>query len=186
MKKVLGLEKDRKNVSEEKLNKYTKILSKMLNTKTVFTPDFRYQKEFDKFYEIIDENFPNIKSKAKHITFGSGCFLYLIEGKNAKRNIMLMSHHDVVEGSDTWVTNPFKSEIHGDKLIGRGAIDTKTSLFGELEAVEELLEEGYDFEGINLYIGSSNNEEVSGDGMIGVAKYFKDNNIHIDSILDEG
>lgn len=186
MKKVLELEKDRKNVSEEKLNKYTKILSKMLNTKTVFTPDFRYQKEFDKFYEIIDENFPNIKSKAKHITFGSGCFLYLIEGKNAKRNVMLMSHHDVVEGSDTRSTNPFKSEIHGDKLIGRGAIDTKTSLFGELEAVEELLEEGYCFEGINLYIGSSNNEEVSGDGMIEVAKYFKDNNIHIDTILDEG
>ena len=186
MKRVLGFEKDRKNVSEEKLNKYTKILSEMLNTKTVFTSDFRYQKEFDKFYELIDKNFPLIKEKATRMTFGSGCFLYLIKGKDATKNIMLMSHHDVVEGSDTWSTDPFKPTIKQDKVIARGSIDTKTPLFGELQAIEELLEEGFDFKGINLYIGSSNNEEVSGDGMVLVAKYFKENNIHIDTILDEG
>ena len=186
MKRVLGFEKDRKNVSEEKLNKYTKILSEMLNTKTVFTSDFRYQKEFDKFYELIDKNFPLIKEKATRMTFGSGCFLYLIKGKDATKNIMLMSHHDVVEGSDTWSTDPFKPTIKQDKVIARGSIDTKTPLFGELQAIEELLEEGFDFKGINLYIGSSNNEEVSGDGMVLVAKYFKENNIRIDTILDEG
>lgn len=186
MKRVLGFEKDRKNVSEEKLNKYTKILSEMLNTKTVFTSDFRYEKEFDKFYELIDKNFPLIKEKATRMTFGSGCFLYLIKGKDATKNIMLMSHHDVVEGSDTWSTDPFKPTIKQDKVIARGSIDTKTPLFGELQAIEELLEEGFDFKGINLYIGSSNNEAVSGDGMVLVAKYFKENNIHIDTILDEG
>ena len=186
MKKVLGVEKDRKNVSEEKLNKYTKILSEMLNTKTVFTSDFRYQNEFDKFYKILDKNFPLIKMKATRLSFGSGCFLYLIKGKNASKNVMLMSHHDVVEASSLWKSEPFEAQIKVDKLFARGSIDTKTSLFGELQAVEELLEDGYDFEGINLYIGSSNNEEVSGDGMVLVAKYFKENNIHIDTILDEG
>lgn len=186
MKKKLALEKDRKEVDEIQTRKYTTILKEMIDAKTVFTSTFDNQKEFNKFYDVIDKNFPNIKNKAKRMTFGSGCFLYFIEGKNAKRNIMLMSHHDVVEGSDTWATEPFKSEIQGDKLIGRGTIDTKTPLFGELEAVEELLEDGFEFEGINLYIGSSNNEEVSGDGMVEVAKYFKENNIHIDTILDEG
>ena len=163
-----------------------KILSEMLNTKTVFTSDFRYQNEFDKFYKILDENFPLIKMKATRLSFGSGCFLYLIKGKNASKNVMLMSHHDVVEASSLWKSEPFEAQIKVDKLFARGSIDAKTSLFGELQAVGELLEDGYDFEGINLYIGSSNNEEVSGDGMVLVAKYFKENNIHIDTILDEG
>ena len=68
-----------------------------------------------------------------------------------------MSHHDVVEGDETWETDPFDAVEKDGALWGRGTIDTKTPLFAELMACEELLAEGYDFEGINVYIGSSNN-----------------------------
>ena len=39
---------------------------------------------------------------------------------------------------------------------------------------------------INLYIGSSNNEEVCGDGMVLATTYFKEHGIHFDVVLDEG
>ena len=39
---------------------------------------------------------------------------------------------------------------------------------------------------MNIYIGSSDNEEVSGDGMVLAADYFKKNGIHFDIVLDEG
>ena len=99
---------------------------------------------------------------------------------------MLMSHHDVVDGGEGWNTDPFVATQKEGYLFGRGTIDTKTPLFAELQACEELLFEGYEFDGINLYIGSSNNEEVGGDGMVLATEYFRTNGIHFDLVLDEG
>lgn len=183
---ILKSESERCSVPSEVNNEYVKKLSALINCKTVWTRDDVNKEEFEKFYKTVDELFPNISSKAKRLSFGGGCFVYVIEGKNAKKNIMLMSHHDVVEGSENWATDPFNANEKDGYLYGRGTIDTKTPLFAELQACEELLAEGYDFEGINLYIGSSNNEEVGGDGMVLATQYFKDNGIRFDVVLDEG
>lgn len=182
----LKSEAERKNVNSEKLNAYAHTLEQMINCKTVYYADNRNQAEYEKFYCVINENFPLINEKADHLTFGGGCFVYIIHGKDAKKNVMLMSHHDVVDGSEKWHTDPFKAEIKNGFMYGRGTIDTKTPLFAILQAVEELLNEGYDFSGINLYIGSSNNEEVGGDGIVLANEYFKKNNIKFEAVLDEG
>ncbi|MGN0535348.1 MAG: hypothetical protein ACI4IR_05025, partial [Eubacterium sp.] len=97
-KRVLAPEENRKNVSAQMLDDYTDTLSKMINCKTVFTHNNENQAEFDKFYKVIEERFPTLTEKAERLTFGSGCFVYIIRGKNAQKNIMLMSHHDVVDG----------------------------------------------------------------------------------------
>ena len=165
---------------------YVQKLSRMVNCKTVWTHDGRYEAEFRRFYTELEELFPNLTRKAKKLVFGGGCFFYVIEGKNATKNILLMSHHDVVEGSPQWKTDPFCAAEKDGWLYGRGTIDTKTPLFAELQAAEELLAEGYDFAGINLYIGSSNNEEVCGDGMVLATEYFKKEGIRFFAVLDEG
>ena len=108
----------------------------------------------------------------------------MIRGKDAKRNVMLMSHHDVVDGDEHWSTDPFVPVQKDGWLYGRGTIDTKTPLFAELQAAEELLAEGYEFEGLNLYIASSNNEELCGDGMVLAAEYFRKEGVHFDVVLD--
>ena len=185
-KRILSGEESRKSVSPEKNNEYALKLKKMIDCKTVFTRDGANKSEYEKFSSVIEENFPNIASKAEKLIFGSGCFVYVIKGRNAKKNIMLMSHHDVVEGDDAWDTDPFNAQIKDGAMWGRGTIDTKTPLFAELQACEELLSEGYDFEGINVYIGSSDNEEVCGDGMVLATRYFRENGIHFDVVLDEG
>ena len=177
---------ERKRVSAEQRDEYVRILSEMVGCKTVYTTSGENNAEYEKFYSVIEKNFPNVAKKAKRLTFGSGCFVYIIEGKNAKKNIMLMSHHDVVEAGEGWKSDAFTATVCDGYLYGRGTIDTKTPLFAELQAAEELLAEGYDFEGINLYIASSNNEEVAGDGMVLATEYFKQNAIHFDTVLDEG
>ena len=68
-------------------------------------------KEYEKLYSVIDKAFPNIREKAERLTFGKGCFVYIIKGKNAEKNIMLMSHHDVVEGCEGWESDPFAATI---------------------------------------------------------------------------
>ena len=180
------MKNERKGVCQQLNAEYVEKLSRMVNCKTVWTHDGRYDGEFQRFYEEMEVLFPNLTAKAKKLTFGGGCFFYVIEGKNATKNILLMSHHDVVEGSDAWQTDPFQAVQKDGWLYGRGTIDTKTPLFAELQAAEELLAEGYDFEGINLYIGSSNNEEVCGDGMVLATDYFKKEGIRFYAVVDEG
>lgn len=187
MSKVgLGKESERKNVSPDVLKIYIEKLTKMVNCKTVFTRDGENRAEFEKFYRVLEECFPLLHQRAERLVFGTGCFVFVIKGKNAKKNIMLMSHHDVVDGDDKWQTDPFCATEKDGALYGRGTIDTKTPLFAELQAAEELLSEGYELEGINLYIGSSDNEEVCGDGMVLATEYFKENGIYFDAVFDEG
>ena len=176
----------RKGVSPETNAAYVEKLSRMVACKTVWRYDGENDAQFRRFYQVIEELFPNIAAKARKLTFGSGCFVYVIEGKNAAKNIMLMSHHDVVDGSEDWQTAPIQPVEKDGWLYGRGTIDTKTPLFAELQAVEELLAEGYEFDGINLYIGSSNNEEVCGDGMILATEYFRNQGIRFYAVIDEG
>ena len=176
----------RKAAAPEINGEYVKKLSQMIGCKTVWTRTGENQAEFDRFYAVLETLFPNLSQKAKKLTFGGGCFFYVIEGKGAKQNILLMSHHDVVDGGDGWETDPFCATQKDGYLYGRGTIDTKTPLFAQLQAAEELLAEGYDFEGINLYIGSSHNEEVCGDGMVLATEYFRSQGIRFALVLDEG
>ena len=185
-KAILKSEAERKNVSAEQNREYVNKLSQIIACKTVWTRDGKNQAEFDRFYSTLEDLFPNLMRKAKKLTFGSGCFFCVIEGKAATKNILLMSHHDVVDGGDGWETDPFVATEKNGYLFGRGTIDTKTPLFAELQAAEELLAEGYAFDGVNLYIGSSNNEEVCGDGMVLATAYFKEQGIRFDTVLDEG
>ena len=182
----MTVQNQRKGVSPEVCAGYVEKLSQMIECKTVWRHDGGNHAEFQRFYGVIDGLFPNLAAKAKKLSFGGGCFVYVIEGRNAQKNVMLMSHHDVVDGSPDWQTDPFAPVQRDGYLYGRGTIDTKTPLFAELQAVEELLAEGYAFDGINLYIGSSNNEEVCGDGMVLATAYFRQQGIRFYAVVDEG
>ena len=179
-------ESARKNAAPEQNIRYAQALKQMIDCKTVWTEDGANKDAYSRFYQVVADLFPTLHRTAQRLTFGDGCFFYIIPGENAAKNILLMSHHDVVDGGEGWNTDPFTAIEKDGFLWGRGTIDTKTPLFAQLQAVEELLTQGYAFPGINLYIGSSHNEEVSGDGMVLAVEYFKQQSIWFDTILDEG
>lgn len=185
-KPVLPPEDNRKNATSQQNEKYCQTLKRMVDCKTVYTPTGENKAEYDRFYRVLEEEFPLLSARAEKLTFGGGCFVYVLRGTNTKKNVMLMSHHDVVDGGDGWNTDPFCATVKDGALYGRGTIDTKTPLFAQLQACEELLSEGFAFENISLYIGSSHNEEVSGDGMVLCAEYFRKEGTVFDVILDEG
>lgn len=186
MKQPLKSADCRRGVSDAQNKAYAKTLSDMVGCKTVWTASGENRAEYQRFYSIVDRAFPHIAAKAKKLTFGDGCFVYVIGGKAPRKNVMLMSHHDVVAGSPEWETDPFTATEKDGWLYGRGTIDTKTPLFAQLQACEELLAEGYAFDGLNLYIGSSHNEEVCGDGMVLATGYFREQGIRFHTVLDEG
>ena len=185
-KRTLLPQSSRKNVGPERNMQSAAVVKQMVDCNTVWQKDGENREEYQKFYQVVADSFPTLHSKSTRFTFGDGCFFYVIEGKHSHKNILLMSHHDVVDGGEGWDTDPFCAAVKDGALWGRGTVDTKTPLFAELQAAEELLSEGYDFDAMTLYIGSSHNEEVSGDGMVLAAEYFRRQGIRFDVILDEG
>ncbi|MBR6555499.1 MAG: M20/M25/M40 family metallo-hydrolase [Clostridia bacterium] len=185
-KRTLLPESARCNASSAQNAAYAATLKRMVDCKTVWTKTAENAAEYQRFYEVVAGSFPLLHTKAERLTFGDGCFFYILRGENANKNILLMSHHDVVDGGDGWESDPFDAVEKDGYLFGRGTIDTKTPLFAQLQAAEELLAGGYSFPGINLYIGSSHNEEVGGDGMVLAVEYFREKGIRFDMVVDEG
>lgn len=170
---------------EKEIRNYAERLSKMIKCKTVSVEGSYDDTEFQKLRETVKELFPLVHERSEKLTFSDDCWVYKIKGKDESRNIMLMSHHDVVEVSGEWEHDGFGGEIFDGKIWGRGTVDTKTPLFAEFSALEELLKEGFEMP-CNVYIGSSHNEELGGDGIPTALKYFLDKNITFEVILDEG
>ena len=100
-------EEKRKNLPPEVCRRYAGILKQMVDCKTVFTRDGANQAAFDRFYGVLENCFPTLTARAERLQFGSGCFIYVIRGRDAEKNVMLMSHHDVVDGGEGWDTDPF-------------------------------------------------------------------------------
>ncbi len=175
----------KKNVTEGKALQYAVNLGKMIRCETVCVEGCFDDTEFKKLRDVMNELFPLIHKNAEKMTFGDDCWVYKIKGADEKRNIMLMSHHDVVAVEGEWKYGGFCGEVYEGAVWGRGTVDTKTPLFAEFQALEELLSEGY-IPPCNVYIGSSHNEEIGGDGIPLALEYFKENNITFETILDEG
>ncbi len=171
--------------NDEQIMNYALRLQKMIQCKTVSVKDNFDDTEFAKLRSVMADLFPAVHKNAEKMTFGDDCWIYKIKGADETRNIMLMSHHDVVEVNGEWAHEGFSGEIVDGKIWGRGTVDTKTPLFAEFSAIEELLNEGFSFP-CNVWIGSSHNEELGGDGIPKANEYFKENGITFEVILDEG
>ena len=163
---------------------YAVRLQKMIACRTVSKKDSFEPAEFHKLRQVVEELFPLVHQKMERMIFGDDCWIYRLPGADQNRNIMLMSHHDVVDVTEPWDYDPY-GEICDGKLWGRGTVDTKTPLFAIFSALEELLEEGFQ-PPCNVYIGSSHNEEQAGDGIPKARDYFKTNGITFEVVLDEG
>lgn len=172
-------------VSEEKQREYALSLSEMIKCKTVSQKDSFQAEEFERLRRVMEELFPLVHSQCEKMIFSDDCWVFRLNGKNKSRNILLMSHHDVVAAEGEWLHPPFCGEIFDGALWGRGTVDTKTSLFGEFQALEELLREGFVPE-CNIFIASSHNEELGGDGIPLTLEYFKKEGISFEAVLDEG
>ena len=184
-RKARKLEGQHPTFTEEQLETYSKTFSRMLQPATVSVNDSYDDTEFAKLRAVVEDDFPLLHEKAERTILAEDCWLYKIPGKDPSRNIMLMSHHDVVPADDDWTMPAFEGIIKDGKVYGRGAADTKGSLCGILFAAEEMLRDGV-VPPVNFYILSSHNEELGGNGMAATLEYCKTNGITFEVILDEG
>jgi acetylornithine deacetylase len=81
----------------------------------------------------------------------------IISGKDSSTNLAFESHMDVVSTKGMTIP-PFEPEIHGNRLYGRGACDTKASMAGMLYAMKFLAGTGTQPSASIVFIGAVDEE----------------------------
>lgn len=164
---------------------YGAMLAKMIQQETISSRNQEDRSKFDAFHAVLKELFPHVHEICEKHVF-NGSLLYRWQGKGEGEPILLMSHHDVVEANGSWEHAAFSGDIdEKGRVWGRGAVDTKASLFCIFAAVEELIAEGY-VPNCDVYIASSCTEEWSGDGAPATVQYLEEQKIRLRMVLDEG
>lgn len=151
----------------------------------------RNEDEFFGFLDFIEDEYPLVHSRLEQTMFSDFTPLYFWEGSDPSLDpVLLMGHYDVVPVDstdlDAWQYEPFSGVMADGYIWGRGAVDNKINVMLLLETAEYLLENGYRPErGIYLLFG--HDEEIGGhDGAQVVSNYFRDQNIRLYYVLDEG
>ena len=159
-------------------------LSRMIQVDTVSQNDVDNSAKFRKFHAVLEELFPSVFKTCSIVKFNEAILLKW-KGKSDDGPIVLMSHQDVVEAAGEWKVPPFSGLISDDRVWGRGAVDTKSSLMCIFEALEELINEGFTPER-DIYISSSDGEEISGEGAKLAVDYLESKGVRPLLVLDEG
>lgn len=171
---------------QEVMDSYAEKLGDMIRVETVSKREDEDLSQFYAFHKELERLFPLLH---KHLekTVLQGTLVYRWPGKDpAKKPVLLMGHQDVVPASDEgWSVPAYSGAVKDGKVFGRGALDCKSTMFVELQAVEELLAEGF-VPSCDVYLEYAINEETGGDGAASAMRYLRDKGITFSVVLDEG
>lgn len=158
----------------------------MIRVPTVSKHEHEDLTEFYRFHEELEKLFPLIHQKLEK-TVLNGTLIYRWEGADKEKlPILFMGHQDVVPASDDgWSVPAYSGIVKEGNIYGRGAMDCKGTMYVEMQAVEELLEEGF-IPPCDVYLEYSINEETGGDGAAAAMRYLRSKGIRFAFVLDEG
>lgn len=172
--------------TQEQLDLCAKKLGDMVRVPTVSKAEHEDLSDFYRFHQVLEDLFPLIH-KTLEKTVLNGSLLYRWQGTDpSKLPVLLMGHQDVVPASDEgWTVPAYSGEVIDGNLYGRGALDCKSTMFVELQAVEELLAEGFT-PAMDVYLAFSINEETGGDGAAAIVRHLQAKDIRLAMAIDEG
>ncbi|MBP2377770.1 carboxypeptidase PM20D1 [Microbacterium phyllosphaerae] len=165
-------------------------LSQMIQLPTVSAElEERGPGPFEDFVTLIADLYPLVHEKLtleRHTDFGL-LFHWAGSGPASDGPVVLMAHYDVVpvDESDAWTHPPFAGVVSGGVVYGRGALDDKGPLIVVLEAVENLLADGF-VPARDVYLSFGGNEETYGRAAEEIARVLRDRGIVPWLVVDEG
>ena len=167
-------------------------LSEAIQFKTISYADkSKYDfEEFHKLHEYLFKTFPLLFSKATVEVINKGSLLIHLKGDSDLLPVLFMAHLDVVSivpnTEPDWVYPPFSGAIADGFVWGRGSLDTKCMVLGELEAIENLLANGF-INHRDIYFAYGHDEETAGGmGQYQISRLLKERGIRFEYVIDEG
>jgi len=146
---------------------------------------------FYRFRDFLKTTYPYTDSLLETTYINEFSVIIKWPGSNSTlKPVIVMGHIDVVpvpeENKDKWQAAPFGGEIKNGEIWGRGAIDDKISVIGNMEAVEHLLKSGFK-PTRTLYLCFGHDEEIGGiNGAIAIVSHLKAQGVEAEFVLDEG
>ncbi len=146
---------------------------------------------FKALHGYLATQFPLSHRALNRETVSELSLLYTWPGSEAGLDpLLLLAHLDVVppeSGTTTaWKHGPFSGDIADGYVWGRGALDDKSSVMAQMEAVELLLARGFKPRR-TIYLAFGHDEEVGGqDGSARIAELLLKLRVRPAMILDEG
>lgn len=146
-----------------------------------------YKEVFDGFLPLLKEIYPDLFSVVEAQLINEyGILLHWKSNNPSKKPLVLMAHYDVVsDEGQNWKYPAFEAQVHDGVIWGRGTIDNKCIFCAIFEAMENLIKEGFTPDR-DIYFVASNNEEVAGNTMPEIVKWFEEKGITPWFVLDEG
>ncbi|MEQ1756362.1 MAG: M20 family peptidase [Micropepsaceae bacterium] len=143
------------------------------------------------FRDWISATYPQFAKTATREIISEYSLLYTWQGTDPTlKPLLLMSHMDVVPvapGSEAnWKHDPFAGDIAEGYVWGRGTMDTKAGIIGQLEAAESLLDDGFKPKRTIMF-AFGHDEEIGGrDGNEKIAALLAQRKIQLELVDDEG
>lgn len=168
-------------------------LSGAIRFRTVASADARADDtEFSRLHDYFAATYLLTDERLVRETVNKTSLLYEWRGKDrGKTPVVLMAHLDVVPiapGTDTrWTQPPYAGAISDGFVYGRGALDDKSAAIAILEAVEQLLQDGFT-PTRTIYLAFGADEEIGGEnGAHQIVKLLQARNVGEPAlVLDEG
>lgn len=169
----------------EDMSDHGEELAQMIRIPTVSCRNKSDAASFDALHDVMSRLFPKVFSLERFDKGGN--LLIRWPGKDSARaGLLLMGHQDVVPApSQGWKHPPFDGVIDNGAVYGRGALDCKSTVFAEFQAVEELINEGF-APPCDIYLSASVDEETSGCGAQWLVEELLRRGVRLDLVLDEG
>ncbi len=166
--------------------------SKALNFKTTSLSAFTGNtEEMLKLHDYLAQAFPKTHAGLVREVIGAASLLYTWKGKDTTlKPLVLMGHIDVVPvipgTEEKWTHPPFAGNVAGGYVWGRGAMDDKSTVMGILEAVETLLDKGFQPKR-TVMLAFGHDEEVGGmRGAKRMTDMFREKQMTFEYVIDEG
>ncbi len=146
---------------------------------------------FAAFHALLAERYPRVHAALSVERVGAWSLLYRWDGLDAtSKPALLAAHMDVVPvepGTEAGWTHPAFDGVIADGFVwGRGALDNKSALMAQMEALEWLLAQGHR-PTRTLYFAYGHDEEIGGrDGAARIAELLRERGVQLAFTLDEG
>ncbi|PJJ62028.1 M20/M25/M40 family metallo-hydrolase [Compostimonas suwonensis] len=161
-------------------------LSRMVRIPTVWLTSDDDPEPFERFEALLAEEYPLVHSRLEREKITPFGILYRWRGLSESDPLVLMAHYDVVPAEPhDWADDPFSGAVRENAVWGRGTLDDKGHLLVVLEAVENLLADGFT-PAHDVYVSLGGNEERYGTAAQRIAAEFSRRDIRPWLVLDEG
>ncbi len=144
---------------------------------------------FYKYHDFLEKTYPTFHKVATKELVNKYTLFYTIKGKNPNlKPGCFLAHQDVVPAGneEEWEVPPFSGTIKDGYVYGRGAQDMKGQMIALLEAMEYLLNHGFEPERDIYFIFGHDEEPNTVDGAPEAVKLLKQRGIELEFVIDEG